>query len=152
VLGSGQLLRLEQAQVGRIADLDGLALGLTDEEAAFVLIDVDAAGWGWNVSGGTMDLLTVVLHELGHAAGLEHDDEGLMAPTLFAGVTRSLGPGRAAPSETTAAVAPGRPAAALAGSPAIGLHVSWIHPVWPAALRPQVAPPRWAAIKRSRRS
>jgi hypothetical protein len=35
---------------------------------------------------GRMDLLTVLLHEVGHVAGLEHDADGLMAATLAPGV------------------------------------------------------------------
>jgi Ca2+-binding RTX toxin-like protein len=156
LLDLDQEARVEQVPV-EIASLDGLMLGLI--ENGVILIDSDAAGWGWNVSGGTMDLLTVVLHELGHAAGLVHDADGLMAPTLSAGVAYGLGAGRAAPAEAAAASSPGRPAAAALGPPAIGLHVSRIHPTWPTALRPQVSPtavrprvspPGWAAISRRR--
>ena len=64
-----------------IADLEGDQLGVSSDLAVF--IDIDAAGWGWSSSG--MDLLTVVLHELGHALGLDHDHDGLMAGTLAAG-------------------------------------------------------------------
>jgi hypothetical protein len=66
-----------------VADLAGLDLGL--HASGTVLIDRDGAGFGWFVdasplddgefTGGNtsvgMDLLTVVMHELGHAAGLD---------------------------------------------------------------------------------
>ncbi|MFL5859980.1 MAG: Calx-beta domain-containing protein, partial [Solirubrobacteraceae bacterium] len=65
-----------------------------------VYIDPTAAGWGWNTSlalpgADQMDLLTVVLHELGHVLGLPdgcacgalHE---LMQTTLSAGQRRTL--------------------------------------------------------------
>nr|WP_294813579.1 Ig-like domain-containing protein [uncultured Sphingomonas sp.] len=66
-----------------VADLAGLDLGL--HGSGGVLIDSDAAGFGWYLDatpfddseflGGNgpagIDLLTVVMHELGHVAGLE---------------------------------------------------------------------------------
>jgi hypothetical protein len=47
----------------------------------------------WNARPATsavnrVDLLTVVLHELGHVLGHEHADEGVMAETLPVGVRR----------------------------------------------------------------
>jgi hypothetical protein len=97
----------------QIADLPGTLLGQT--LGTTILIDRDAAGFGWFVdrtpwadeeysglstvagllaiAGGPadqrMDLLTVVMHELGHVLGYDHSDSGLMQPTLSAGV-RSL--------------------------------------------------------------
>src|SRR5205809_1900680 len=113
-LTADQVSRLGQVQVG-IADLDGLMVGVTAAE--LVTVDVNAAGWGWFVDptpmrdeeyrvrgdelvlreGGAatarLDLLSAVLHELGHAIGLEHDTEGLMEPVLGAGVRRVPAPG-----------------------------------------------------------
>src|SRR6185295_5119043 len=59
-----------------IDDLAGMQLGYT--VGTSVTIDIDAAGWGWDVSSdgadAHMSLHAVVLHELGHVLGLEHED------------------------------------------------------------------------------
>lgn len=71
----------------RIADLGGSLLGLTSGKT--VWIDATAAGHGWfvdptprdnsefvgDVGPEGVDLLTVVLHELGHVAGLSDEDQ-----------------------------------------------------------------------------
>ena len=82
ILDRDQLLRLASAHV-EIVNLDGLTLGLTDENIGIVVIDADAAGWGWGEGG--IDLLTVVTHELGHVVGFAHEDHGVMEPTLDPG-------------------------------------------------------------------
>jgi hypothetical protein len=40
---------------------------------------------GDNPASQHVDLLTVVLHELGHVLGYQHEDDGLMDETLSAG-------------------------------------------------------------------
>jgi len=102
-----------------IADLPGEQLGQTIGDR--ILIDTDAAGYGWFVdatpyddeeyeptdlstqlaavpgspASERVDLLTVVMHELGHVAGLSHIMNGsFMDPVLPLGVRR-LEPGEA---------------------------------------------------------
>jgi hypothetical protein len=102
-----------------VAPLGGAYLGLTDVVSHVVQISPNAAGYGWFVdttpmrdeefspgapgsplvaipggpAGGKMDLLTVVLHEMGHLAGRPdvgaagHADD-LMAETLAPGTRR----------------------------------------------------------------
>jgi hypothetical protein len=72
----------------QIADLPGGELGV--EKPGTIVIDPVAAGYGWNVDGGGMDLQTAVAHEQGHALGLSDADpaidlNGLMADTLAPG-------------------------------------------------------------------
>jgi hypothetical protein len=85
----------------QIADLDGLTLGTTIGQT--IILDRDAAANGWFVDRtprtdlefttpgdqgeqGRIDLLTVVMHEMGHVLGHGHDDGGVMADTLDTGV------------------------------------------------------------------
>jgi hypothetical protein len=112
-LDNASLSKLDQVTV-QFADLDGLLLGLELDDT--VLVDSDAAGHGWFIdrtpgddwefvnggvltattgpAAGRMDFLTVVAHELGHAAGLDHDDDALgeshdlMAEQLTPGTRR----------------------------------------------------------------
>lgn len=90
----------------RIADLAGSYLGLTDGKT--IWLDVNAAGFGWFVDStpwedsefttpgdqgeqGHMDLLTALVHELGHVLGHDHPEEGVMAEALATG-TRVANP------------------------------------------------------------
>src|SRR5207244_11830459 len=85
----------------RIADLGGATLGLASGHT--IWLDANAAGWGWFVDSTPrndsefttpgnqgeqerMDLLTVVMHEMGHVLGYEHEALGVMQDTLAAGV------------------------------------------------------------------
>jgi hypothetical protein len=112
-LNPTQLAQLEQTQF-RIADLPDNLLGVTTP--GVITIDANAAGYGWFVdptpqaseefdpSGGRlialpngaaanrMDLLSVVLHEMGHTFGLLDNDadptQDAMAASLSPGVRR----------------------------------------------------------------
>lgn len=103
-----------------VAQLGGPLLGLADAASRRVLIDTNAAGYGWfadvtplrdeefvasatnstltaapgSLAQGKMDLLSVVLHEMGHIAGLgdiSGDPHGnnLMIEALASGSRRT---------------------------------------------------------------
>ena len=115
-----------------VANLDGLMLGQTLGNS--IVIDVDGAGYGWFIdrtpgddheftsgtagllakhapAAGRIDLLSVVTHELGHLAGLQHQDSGVMVDTLQAG-------------QRTAPMA-GQGAAHTAPAPAQPMSIDW---------------------------
>jgi len=101
-----------------LGNLTGIVIGETSGTgpSARITLDTDAAGYGWYIdytpylnddylptsnplewvakpgsaAAGKMDLFSVLMHEYGHAAGLEHssDSHDLMASTLLPGVRR----------------------------------------------------------------
>lgn len=106
-LDAGKVATLRSIPIA-VADLPGLLLGAEDDDG--IVIDIDGAGLGWFVdetpaddaefrrpgqdgSWATpnspaferYDLLSAVMHEFGHAIGLEHGEHGLMLPVLTAG-------------------------------------------------------------------
>jgi hypothetical protein len=122
-----QLASLNLEQVVGIQDLPGSFLGLTVDNR--IWLDPDAAGAGWFVdatpgldeefllpglsagllsrASGRADLLTVLMHEIGHLLGFEHgDSDEVMSSQLRTGV-------RLVPSPLSAA-----PGADLASEPA----------------------------------
>jgi hypothetical protein len=102
-----------------IRDLDGLLLGVASD--GDITIDVDAAGWGWTVAGGEMDLLTVVLHELGHVLGLDHDESGgVMSETLAPGDIHRLGVPEPSHAASLGIVSSGTAATSIAGGARLG--------------------------------
>ncbi|NLF06496.1 MAG: hypothetical protein GX594_00740, partial [Pirellulaceae bacterium] len=110
----GTMIGAQTALAGlsvEVANLPGNLLGATVDGR--ILIDDDAAGYGWfvdptpgedeeffpidtrelsalagNAAANRADLLTTVMHEMGHVLGFDHADEGLMADTLSLGVRR----------------------------------------------------------------
>ncbi len=76
---------------------------LAMELGGSITVDATAAGHGWDVVGGAMDLVGALAHEIGHAVGRSHTaGAGLMAPVLqpdqpLAGTAE---PDQAAPSDT----------------------------------------------------
>jgi hypothetical protein len=107
---SGLLSERQQAALASVTytvvDLPGAQLGLASAATGRIWLDRDGAGRGWETSLGSRvsgsgsrdsgratrdssyDLLTAVMHELGHVAGYDHEDEiagDLMKATLRAG-------------------------------------------------------------------
>jgi hypothetical protein len=96
LLDAAQLAKLERADVS-VGRLAGSSLGLTSGDD--VLVDAFAGGYGWYIDPTPfsddaraftgVDLLTVVVHELGHVVGFEHADGlAVMEPALPSGIRR----------------------------------------------------------------
>ena len=108
-----------------VADLPGLYLGQT--HGTTIYLDPTAAGHGWFIDPtpaddsefaapgdqgefGRMDLLTVVMHEIGHVLGHVNDGTGVMSETLAAGTRLAPAVDAAAPADPPADSAPVLPA------------------------------------------
>jgi hypothetical protein len=90
----------------QMADLGGDLLGIAFGD--LIVLDIDAAGFGWFVdrtpaddiefqvasplTQGRVDLLTVISHELGHILGLSHheDESHLMSDQLAPGTRHRI--------------------------------------------------------------
>ncbi len=115
-LGPSQKRALQHVDV-QISDLPGAQLGKA--LGTTITLDLNAADWGWfvdatpwdntefmaekgsasltagnnSVAGGRIDLLTAVLHELGHVLGKCHSEDGVMQETLGLDTRRLPGGG-----------------------------------------------------------
>lgn len=66
----------------QVADLSGSLLGVASLDTVWV--DRDAAGYGWSISSGGVDLLSVVTHEFGHVLGFNHDHHDRVMGAMLA--------------------------------------------------------------------
>jgi hypothetical protein len=137
----------------QVADLAPAYLGAAGIGSSTIYLSADAAGYGWSLdpaappAPGREDLLTVVMHEMGHTLGLNDLDPSqspadLMTETLPTGVRRL--PSAADVDAVLAADAVPQPPATVPGAPPASvsaLVAALLSPpaagwAWPAASAP----------------
>jgi hypothetical protein len=117
-----------QAEGFDTATLNGLSLSIRDlpdgdlgyQFGNSIVIDSNAAGFGWDVSGGQVDLVHTLTHELGHALGMPDvydagNSQSIMYGLLAPGTSRVLAAADSSPT------LPGRGPTEVIGNASVSL-------------------------------
>jgi hypothetical protein len=73
-----------------VADLPQTQVAHSDTRTRTTTLDTTAGGWGWStaarrVAPHRVDLLSVLVHEIGHLLGRSHAETGVMADRITPG-------------------------------------------------------------------